>query len=91
MKPSFKITASHTIICEALVFNSFESKSLLQRAKLIYLNHLANYIFNKQPKGIVLNLDNSHGYVVFEFPALLPNEKYLPIDLLSPKAKKRSR
>ena len=81
--------ASHTSICEAFVFNSLESKSLLQRAKLIYLDHLANYIFKKQPKGIVLNLNNSHGYVVFEEPALLPNEKYLPIDLLSPKAKKR--
>ena len=91
MNPSFKIKASHTSICEAFIFNSFESKSIVQRAKLIYLDHLANYIFTKQPKGIVLNLNNSHGYVVFDEPTLLPNEKYLPIDLLSPKAKKRSR
>ena len=53
------------------------------------MNHAANYIFTKHPKGVVLNLKSANGYVVFNNPTLLPNEKFLPIELLRPKHKKK--
>ena len=65
------------------------SQSIIQKAKLIYLNHVANYIFTNQPKGIVLNLKKNNGYVVFQEPTLLPEEKFLPIELLKPKQRKK--
>ncbi len=61
-------------------WDRLNSRYLIREARLIYYDHLANTPRAKDPFGVVLNLRNRTGRVVFRKPILLPNENFLGLE-----------
>ena len=64
-------------------WDRINSAAVLAQARHVYYQFLERYGGPQEPLGIVITQPQSgHGRVVFELPVLLPNEQFIPIDLL---------
>jgi hypothetical protein len=55
---------------------------LITLARRIYLLHFERGLCGGEPLGVVLNPQSAQGRVVFELPVLLPEEQFLPLELI---------
>ncbi|MEB3321616.1 MAG: hypothetical protein VKI81_02215 [Synechococcaceae cyanobacterium] len=75
----------------ALRLDRINSRELLRSARRIYFRFLADGAVAADPVGVVMVEESSQGRVVFEVPVLLPEEQFVPIDLLRARPGGRSR
>jgi hypothetical protein len=59
-----------------------DSGRLIAQARRIYLHHFEQGASSVEPLGIVLQPHTGLGRAVFETPVLLPDEQFVPLDLL---------
>jgi hypothetical protein len=64
---------------------------LLRAARWIYFRFLESGPAAAEPVGVVMVGETVQGRVVFELPVLLPEEQFVPIDLLRLRTPGRSR
>lgn len=55
---------------------------MIKRARQIYFTYVEQCPGGIEPLGIVLHASTAQGRVVFEPPVLLPDEQFVPLDLL---------
>tara|TARA_B100000700_G_C14678497_1_gene684239 strand:+ start:295 stop:633 length:339 start_codon:yes stop_codon:yes gene_type:complete len=92
--PSFLIKDSTDNTSGYFPWDRLNSKEIIRKGREAYFNFIANASVKAKPKGVILNLSNGKGLIVFKLKTLLPNEIYLPIGTLinsrsSKKAKDR--
>jgi hypothetical protein len=59
------------------------SAAVIAQARRIYFLFLERCSISQDPLGIVISHpDSGQGRVVFELPVLLPDEHFIPLDLL---------
>ncbi len=80
--PSFEIRGAAGLQQPLLRFDRIDSRRVIALARRIYLLHVEHGCCGGEPLGIVLNPQSAQGRVVFERPVLLPEEQFLPLDLL---------
>ncbi len=61
------------------------SGDLIRSARRIYANFVVTTLVSGRPTGVVLLADRRQGRVVFEQPVLLPDELFVPLELLRPR------
>jgi hypothetical protein len=74
-----------------LRLDRINSRQLLHAARQIYFRHLTTGAVANEPLGVVLVGESSQGRVVFETPVLLPDEQFVPIDLVRTRPSPRPR
>ncbi len=79
---SFIIARAPARSAEGVRWDRLNSRKVIEKARKIYFNYLSTTISGPEPSGVVLNENNNQGHVVFDIPALLPNEHYLKLELL---------
>ena len=65
-----------------LRWDRINSGDLIGRARRIYFTYLEHCPCGGEPIGIVLAGQGELGRAVFEVPVLLPDEQFVPIDLI---------
>ena len=81
--PSFEIRGAIGSSASALRWDRVNSAALLAQARSIYAHYLTSCAGRVEPLGVVLEQDSGRqGRVVFEAPVLLPDEHYVPLELL---------
>jgi hypothetical protein len=80
--PSFEIRGATGQPQPPLRFDRIDSGRLITLARRIYLHHFEQGPASVDPLGIVLHPRTGQGRVVFETPVLLPDELFLPLELL---------
>lgn len=65
-----------------LRWDQINSQDVLRRARRIYLHYFEQGPGGITPIGIVLQGNNGQGRVVFEAPVLLPDEQFVPLELI---------
>ncbi len=86
--PSFEIRgadASGSVPFGALRLDRINSADLLRRSRRIYFHFLESCPTAPEPMGVVLLAEGPQGRVVFEVPVLLPDEQFVPLELLRPR------
>ena len=83
--PSFLISGAESEGSNIPRWDRLNSKNLIRDARSIYYDHLANTSKAKVPFGVVLNVSNRTGRVVFTKPVLLPNENFLSLEHITTK------
>jgi len=78
-----------SVINEPIRWDSFNSKEIISKARLIYMDFLSKETMIDQARGVVLNSNTGNGTVVTGETSLLPNEHYLPLEYLGYKKTKR--
>ncbi|WP_254217068.1 hypothetical protein [Synechococcus sp. CCY 9618] len=68
----------------SLRLDRINSADLLRRSRRIYFRFLESCPTAPDPMGVVLG-DGPQGRVVFEAPILLPEEHFVPMELLRPR------
>ena len=64
-------------------WDQINSAAVIAQARRIYYQFLERFGGHQEPLGIVIsNPDNGQGRVVFELPVLLPDEHFIPLELL---------
>ncbi|MCX5944554.1 MAG: hypothetical protein NTZ53_04445 [Cyanobacteria bacterium] len=63
-------------------WDRINSGDLLARARRIYFTYLEQCPSGGEPLGIVLASQGELGRAVFEPPILLPEEQFVPLDLI---------
>jgi hypothetical protein len=64
-------------------WDRINSAVVIRRARQIYFAFLQNSLCGSEPCGIVLTgPEGDQGRVVFETPVLLPEEQFIPLDLV---------
>ena len=71
-----------------LRLDRINSQLVFQQARLVMLRYQQNCPNGPGPAGVVLQ--EGRGRVVFEQPVLLPDEQFIPIDLLQARSTGRS-
>jgi len=66
----------------SLRLDRIDSRVLLTAARRVLFAYLGDGGGADDPVGVVLTADQRQGRVVFELPVLLPNEQYVPLDLI---------
>jgi hypothetical protein len=75
----------------SLRLDRINSADLLRRSRRIYFRFLESCPTAPEPIGVVLLGEGPQGRVVFEVPILLPEEQFVPLELLRPRpARNRS-
>ena len=64
---------------------------MLRLARRIYFNYLETCSAPAEPIGVVMVGESVQGRVVFDPPVLLPEEQYVPMELLRVRSQTRSR
>ena len=65
-----------------LRWDQINSGDVINRARRIYFHYLEQCSGGSPPIGIVLQGSTTVGRVVFESPVLLPEEHYIPLELI---------
>ena len=63
-----------------------DSRELIGLARRIYFSYLSDTPTAPDPIGVVVNLADQDGRVVFESPVLLPEEDFLGLELIRGRA-----
>ena len=84
-------------------FDQIDSRTVIGRARMVYLQHMTRSPASAEPLGVVLAEEMAatpsrgsddlsttavQGRVVFEFPVLLPREIYVPLEWLKGRAQR---
>ncbi len=77
--------------CSNLRLDRVNSRQLLASARQIYFRHLSTCNTACEPVGVVMVGESIQGRVVFDAPVLLPEEQFVPIDLVRTRPGPRSR
>ena len=83
--PSFQIRGAESSASPSqgsLRLDRINSAELLRHARRIYFRFLESCPTAPEPLGVVLLGAGPQGRVVFEIPVLLPNELFVPLELL---------
>lgn len=80
--PSFEIRGAAGQPQPGLRFDRIDSSRVIAQARRIYLLHFEQGPGGMEPFGIVLNTLTTQGRVVFVSPVLLPEEQFVPLDLI---------
>jgi len=80
--PSFEIRGATGQPQPPLRFDRIDSGRLISLARRIYLLHFEQGPAWVDPLGIVLHPRTGQGRAVFETPVLLPDEQFVPLELL---------
>ncbi len=97
--PSFRIgggessaaSSQVSLAAGSLRFDRINSAQVLSRSRRIYFLFLESCPNAPEPMGVVLLGAGPQGRVVFEAPILLPEEQFVPMELLRPRpARNRS-
>ena len=59
-----------------------DSRALIKLARQIYFAYLSDTPGGQEPMGVVADLTQADGRVVFEHPVLLPEEEFVGLELL---------
>ncbi|WP_320667627.1 hypothetical protein [Prochlorococcus sp. MIT 1307] len=81
-KPSFKIKDAEINSEHEMPWDSINSQELILKAKRIYFQHISNSSNIEMPIGVVLNLKNHKGKIVYRKPTLLLNEYFVELKYL---------
>jgi hypothetical protein len=87
--PSFQIRGGESSASQSqgsLRLDRINSAELLRHGRRIYFRFLESCPTAPEPMGVVLLGEGPQGRVVFEAPILLPDEQFVPMDLLRPRA-----
>jgi hypothetical protein len=79
-----------------LRLDRINSRELFRLARLIYFRHLETSPIHFEPLGIVVVADGDpargvQGRVVFDAPVLLPDEQFVPLEMLRLRGPARGR
>jgi hypothetical protein len=74
----------------SLRLDRVNSRQLLACARHIYFSYLSTCGVACEPVGVVLVGESIQGRVVFDPPVLLPEEQFVPIDLVRTRPRTRS-
>lgn len=80
--PSFKIRGASNPANPPVRWDQINSGQVLKQARRIYFNYVEQCPAGVEPIGIVLESRGGLGRVVFEPPVLLPEEQFVPMELL---------
>ena len=86
--PSFEIRGAGGDPSTSLRLDRVNSRDLFALARGVFFRHLQSCPEGPEPVGVVLPLDTedpgsgTRGRVVFALPVLLPEEQFIPLDLL---------
>ena len=90
--PSFLIRSDSTGSVAAVAspasslrLDRINSADLLRRSRRVYYRFLESCPSAPEPMGVVLLGEGPQGRVVFEVPILLPEEQFVPMELLRPR------
>jgi hypothetical protein len=86
--PSFQIRGGESSASPSqgsLRLDRINSAQLLSQARRVYFRFLESCPTAPEPHGVVLLGAGPQGRVVFEAPILLPDEQFVPMDLLRPR------
>lgn len=95
--PSFEIRGVGPCSAHALRLDRINSRDLIATARDVYFRWLSGVGSAPEPSGVVLTEphsssgDQQRGRVVFELPVLLPDERFIPLELLHTRSILRSR
>ena len=87
--PSFQIRGGESSASPSqgsLRLDRINSAELLRHSRRVYFRFLESCPSAPEPLGVVLLGSGPQGWVVFEAPILLPDEQFVPMDLLRPRA-----
>ena len=79
--PSFEIRGASGAP-SAPRWDRIDSRSFIALARQIYFAYLSSTPAGQEPLGVVVDLQQPDGRVVFEIPVLLPDEEFIAIDLI---------
>ena len=74
-----------------LRLDRINSRELLASARQVYHAFLSSGPLGVEPVGVVMVGESRQGRVVFDFPVLLPQEQFVPMDWLRGRSPSRSR
>ncbi len=80
--PSFEIRGAASQGANPVRWDQINSAVVIKRARQVYFTYVEQCPAGIEPLGIVLQISTAQGRVVFEPPVLLPDEQFVPIDLL---------
>ena len=90
--PSFAISGTAGAVVPGPAHWSPDQLSrMLHIGRQLYVAHLERFGLRPEPIGVVIELQNCSGRVVFDRPVLLPTEQFLDLDLVRPRAHGRNR
>jgi hypothetical protein len=78
--PSFAIAGAGSPSASALRLDRINSRQVFQQARRVIFRYQEGCPAGHEPCGVVLQ--GARGRVVFEQPVLLPDEQFIPIELL---------
>ncbi|MEA5417261.1 hypothetical protein [Synechococcus sp. BA-132 BA5] len=85
--PSFQIRGGESSASQgSLRLDRINSAELLRHSRRVYFRFLESCPTAPEPQGVVLLGGGPQGRVVFEAPILLPDEQFVPMDLLRPRS-----
>ena len=87
--PSFQIRGGESSASPSqgsLRLDRINSAELLRHSRRVYFRFLEPCPTAPEPLGVVLLGGGPQGRVVFEAPILLPDEQFVPMDLLRPRS-----
>ncbi len=87
--PSFQIRGGESSATPSQGFlrlDRINSAELLRHGRRVYFRFLEACPTAPEPLGVVLLGAGPQGRVVFEAPILLPDEQFVPMDLLRPRS-----
>ena len=64
---------------------------MLHTGRRLYLQHLERNGGLPEPLGVVIEASGDQGRLIFEAPVLLPDEQFLPLDLVRLRPQGRNR
>lgn len=82
ISPSFEVRGAPACGTHSLRLDRINSRAVLQAARNIYFRYLSAAGSPNEPLGVVIVGESPQGRVVFDLPVLLPEEQFVPIDLL---------
>jgi hypothetical protein len=80
--PSFEIRGASSPAPGPLRWDRINSGEVLRRARQVYFHYFEHCPGGSEPLGIVLQSTTSHGRVVFDLPVLLPEEQFVPLEMI---------
>jgi hypothetical protein len=63
-------------------WDRINSGDVLRRARQVYFHYCEHVPGGSEPLGIVLQEATDQGRVVFEAPVLLPEERFIPLEMI---------
>ena len=64
-------------------FQKLNDSILIRKSRVIYFNYLINHKIKTKPQGVVLKT-NGIGYLIFSSQTLLPDEIFVPLEIIIP-------